>query len=695
MPNSSFEEGETFPTGWNIVTSDFCNIPASNYQSSVEWSSSRSSTGSKSVGITNVYLPNQGDYTSVKIASEFILINPIQIYNLSALIQGTTGNKGIKPEIDVCFYDKDGNKTGINSVTSQYPPDDKTWYGISFGGLKLSYFPPNTTKIKVGLSANCSYQFLPPGAAQDCSGSIWLDDISLLPLGNITMHKFEDLNKNGLQDINEPNLQYWEMSVYKEANCDSSKEIGGASTDASGNAIFKNTPFGDYSVKETFYYEDFNPPPHLVDATKEGWYTTTPLCQNVTLDSTSGATVNIGNFHGPSFPYLSQLDPAWKDLTYDHASTSNPFFCGTTIGGCGCAITSAAMLLNYYGVSRTPSGNPTNPQTLNDWLNQNQGYAFGALKWNSVAAYSVRVNENFGTQKIRFVGVGSGNDFDTLNTDLANSKPEILEEPGHFIVANAKQDPTYQIADPAYENKKTLATYSNNFLSSRRYEKTNTDLSSIYISSPTPNDLFITDSLGRSTGKNPETGEILTQIPNSYYFVEPSFTNQTDPNSQVPNTGVTTLVIINPEEGSFTLDSKSGPIDVSAYDTLGNIQVKNFETVAPDTFELNYSPNTGSTFKVFQKVSIDLKPQNINKGNGVFPIVIKSDDNFNVQDIDFQSIQLSPSGISPIKFPLLVSNGKDNKKDLQIFFLASQISRNNNLCLTGTTISGIQFKGCT
>ncbi len=436
------------------------------------------------------------------------------------------------------------------------------------------------------------------------------------------------------------------------------------------------------------------PLPTRIDARNDGWVNTTPTCQNITLNEGETPIVHFGNYLTPPFPYLSQLDPNWANVEYDHASSIGPFFCGTTIGGCGCAITSSAMLLKYYGVAKAPDGTETNPDTLNSWLKNNRGYTFGALKWNSIAAYSVKANESFGTQKIRFVGVGNLNDFSTLDTDLTNNKPDILSQPGHFIVATKKDGTSYSIADPAYESRKTLDSYSNSFTGIRRFEKTNTDLSALYISTPWPNDLFIIDSLGRRAGKDPQSGQIFTEIPNSYYFLEPSLTDQTQQNAQTPDSGVNTLVIINPPQGTFGLQSQSGPIDISAYDTLGNIKVKNFSTASPDSFEINYSPNIGPDFSVYQKIKIEVKPQNLNKGNGVIPVVIKSDNNFNAQDVDFNSIRFTSAQITPIKFPLLVQNGNDNKKDLQAFFFANKIPPDPNLCLSGVTTYGLTFKGC-
>jgi lysozyme len=61
---------------------------------------------------------------------------------------------------------------------------------------------------------------------------------------------------------------------------------------------------------------------------------------------------------------LSQQDPRWKAVKLG-TSTS-------TIGGYGCLLTCATMMLNYYG-------HPHTPETLNTLLNKNGGYLSGNL----------------------------------------------------------------------------------------------------------------------------------------------------------------------------------------------------------------------------------------------------------------------------------------------------------------------------
>lgn len=701
IPNPSFELGESNPLEWEINNSPRCITSQNEPQLNFEWSSEISQSGTRSISLKNIYwediynpvIPGQW------ITKDFIDITPSPSgYEFSAWVYAGKNNHSISPRIGVCVYDKNEILLSQSEITPEQTPEAVTWFELK-STMALSSI--RGSKIKIILNSRCSFN--PKQITEiPCAGSFWFDNISVRPINAIVAHTFNDLNKNGYPDWKEENLTGWENTLYMGSDCAEGHIKTSGWTNTNGNIIFTtNTYFpptsfppGSYSVKQTFYMLT-TVFPFRTDARNEGWINTTPTCQNITLDEGQTPTVYFGNVRSdPLFPYLSQLDPTWKDLTYDHASTTNPFFCGTTIGGCGCAITSSAMLLNYYGADKAPNGQPTNPATLNDWLYQNQGYSFGALKWNSVAAFSVKAHEAFSTQEIRFVGAGSANDFSTLDTDLANNKPDILSEPGHFIVATKKADTSYLISDPAYESRKTLEAYGNSFTGIRRFEKTSTDLSALYITTPAPNDLFITDSLGRRAGKEPQTGQTLTEIPNSYYFLEPSLIDQTQQNAQASSAGVNTLVIINPPQGTFDLQSQSGPIDVSAYDTLGNIKVKNFSPISPDSFEINFSPNLGSDFSVFQKAKIEIKPQNLNRGNGVIPVVIKSDNNFDAQDIDFNSIRFTSAQIIPVKFPLFVQNGKDNKKDMQVFFFANEIPPDSNLCLTGITTDGLTFKGC-
>jgi hypothetical protein len=83
--------------------------------------------------------------------------------------------------------------------------------------------------------------------------------------------------------------------------------------------------------------------------------------------------------------YYGQRDPRWRD---EKLGTSN-----VTIGGFGCAVTSAAMLCEYVGVK-------VNPSQLNTWLIENNGFSKGnLLDW--------KVLNKFTNNKLTFAGMKS------------------------------------------------------------------------------------------------------------------------------------------------------------------------------------------------------------------------------------------------------------------------------------------------
>jgi hypothetical protein len=125
--------------------------------------------------------------------------------------------------------------------------------------------------------------------------------------------------------------------------------------------------------------------------------------------------------------------------------------CNISIAGAGCAVTSAAMILKYYGVN-------TDPPTLNACL----GNSACPLYWGTVAS-------NCSSNKVSGAGFQLGFSYNTINTDLAAGKPVIVwvSKPGgtHYVVVTGGSGNTpggYTINDPADgSSNKTLANYVN------------------------------------------------------------------------------------------------------------------------------------------------------------------------------------------------------------------------------------------
>ena len=91
----------------------------------------------------------------------------------------------------------------------------------------------------------------------------------------------------------------------------------------------------------------------------------------VTLSSQVGAMADSSI----SVPVIGQQASPWAGMPLGTSPTD-------TIGSAGCAVTSVAMMLRYYGVN-------TDPAAFNAWLTANGGYAFDdQLIWSAVTSYT-------------------------------------------------------------------------------------------------------------------------------------------------------------------------------------------------------------------------------------------------------------------------------------------------------------------
>ena len=138
--------------------------------------------------------------------------------------------------------------------------------------------------------------------------------------------------------------------------------------------------------------------------------------------------------------WFSQIDPSWR---YDSMGTS-----GNTIGSHGCVITCVAMAMDYYGVD-------TDPEQLNQWLSNNNGYVAGELDWNKLSVYT--------SEAVSYNGRIDSVDNVRLNQELDAGRPVILAvnyAEGHFVLCVGRISSTYYIVDPLdYPAKlKTLAS---------------------------------------------------------------------------------------------------------------------------------------------------------------------------------------------------------------------------------------------
>lgn len=180
----------------------------------------------------------------------------------------------------------------------------------------------------------------------------------------------------------------------------------------------------------------------------------------------------------PTFPEYKQHDPQWANKIYDTASIWSPNNSG--IDRWGCALTSAAMILSYYGHTITPDN-------LNLWLNENDGYIEnGRVDWSAITKYALLSHEiNSLLPKLEYKRYNYTEQL--LKSELSESKPSIVkllrnEDNGtHFVVVNDMDGDMLLMSDPASDEQ--FLSYYDTYTPSKvgTFTQSNTDLSYLYL----------------------------------------------------------------------------------------------------------------------------------------------------------------------------------------------------------------------
>jgi hypothetical protein len=128
---------------------------------------------------------------------------------------------------------------------------------------------------------------------------------------------------------------------------------------------------------------------------------------------------------------FAQSDPRWADDPLGSTDSS--------LGAEGCAVTSAAMVLCYYGMD-------TDPARLNEYLTKHEGYTpQGWLFWEKAADFAP------GVARHAYEDLPS---YYLIDSNLMRGNPVIvrIDLPNavtHFVVITGKQGFDYLIQDPA------------------------------------------------------------------------------------------------------------------------------------------------------------------------------------------------------------------------------------------------------
>ena len=308
-------------------------------------------------------------------------------------------------------------------------------------------------------------------------------------------------------------------------------------TDANGYYTFTNPITDTYTVTPFPGSFAFSP----------AWNTVS-VPPSATGQNFTGIPTQYGNAVIP----LRQFSPPWGTLSYD----SIPY----TITAKGCLLTDLAMLINYWGAKT--NGFSTNPQTLNNWLLNHQGYdTGGGISYTLPYSYAVQSGV-----PLYFVNWPPPNNA-TLDSYLSSGYPVILQEPNHYVLAIGKVTDggvnTYAIVDPL-NNASSLRYYGYTYKSMEVYTTTIPSiLTGLYASAHSPVELLVIDPFGNKTGYDSTTGTILTQIPNSSYTTQSigDATNPSSPPSQSKvfyasgiGSGTYNVQVIGTGSGNYTLN---------------------------------------------------------------------------------------------------------------------------------------------
>ncbi|RJQ38901.1 hypothetical protein C4559_00080 [Candidatus Microgenomates bacterium] len=297
-------------------------------------------------------------------------------------------------------------------------------------------------------------------------------------------------------------------------------------------------------------------------------------------------------------PVLKQTSDPWGTQTYDKANIWNPL--NQTIGDWGCALTSATMVLNYHGINKLPNGTSLDPGTLNTWLKtQTDGYiGNGLINWLAISRLSKlakSINNITNFDALEYFRV-NGDHKDILTADLNSNEPDILEEPGHFIVAKGIQGDSFLINDPYY-GKLSLNDYSNTFLSIGTYIPSNTDLSYMMLVTDPNIQLSLIDS------SDIQVGDQFIQAP----IINPK-------NGAENGTSQRIFYLRKPTNGDYDLLVSSGTlsdynIKIYFYDTDGNPLISTQTGIAsPDnqnTIKINFDKDKSKNSKAERVITID------------------------------------------------------------------------------------------
>ena len=347
----------------------------------------------------------------------------------------------------------------------------------------------------------------------------------------------------------------------------------------------------------------------------------------------------------PLAPFHQDGDPrAYDDLCIDQITgRSTPCTPGNfvqtpkSINDEGCTLVCLATILQYHGID-------TDPDTLNDWLNANNGYipASNTIRFQAIEQYA----QTFGRAIAIDRQAGTNPAYNLIPTNLSllkdnlcqtgpvvlglyrntsNASPHAVTAYGAVVPAGSNTPTTVNVQDPIGPRQLLLNDQASYPLINGSFDEQivmMADQQSFSHARVTftffcPVQFFATDPGGHKVGYDPRTNTIYHDIPGAFYGMSTTHGPDTREIPKVldirnPLDGEYTITVIGTGSGTYqaTLDG----VDVNINTSTVDLKSTPIDTGVVHTYKLTYTKAAGSKLQI--NGSFDgggQRPRDVNK----------------------------------------------------------------------------------
>ena len=322
--NGLFDSGEPGLSNWNI------NL---NTTGVLTDNSGYYSFGDVTPGTYTLIQSPHAGWTSTSPASGSYNFTALSGVNIS---DGNFGNSQLSKLVIITSIDNNGDGVFTSSETTPLPSNTLFTFSLmkdllppinyTVGDNILTTYIPNLdsgqyTFTPLSIPSGWSYTS-PANFTRNLSWGM-VDTVHLLLFKNVSIlgKVYEDVNANGNNDVGEPNLSGWKVTL---------NPFGSTMTDSTGTYVFSNIGPGTFNVAESLY---------------AGWIKISPSNPNYVLTTLSGnniANLDFGNFKLGQFRVEVSIDQNGNGIT--ETTDHSPLPAGTT----------ASLTVNKDGSGETP-----------------------------------------------------------------------------------------------------------------------------------------------------------------------------------------------------------------------------------------------------------------------------------------------------------------------------------------------------